>query len=137
MNRIVVFTLVLTNIIIAQSVEIHGALKSVMQGDLKAKYDLEDLKGQQNIYGLGAIENLKGEIIVINSKPYISQLLGKEISIDTTFNHKASLFAFSQISSWVSDSILGSKSLGELEKVVSQKSIDSKHPLSFLLTGML
>ncbi len=120
--------------LIAQDAEIHGSLRSIMQGDLQAKFDLKVLNGKENIYGLGAVADLKGEIIVINSKPYISQVLGNEIVIDTTFNHKASLFAFNNIETWTNDTISDPLSMLDLEERITKKATDLKEPISFLLT---
>ena len=91
MKKIITSVLIFTNIIIAQTVEIHGALKSVMQGDLSVKFNLLELEGKENIYGLGTVEDLKGEIIIINSTPHISRVVENKILMDSTFKHNASL----------------------------------------------
>ena len=48
-------------------------LKNIMHhGDLSSKIDLMELENLENLYALGAVEQLKGEILIMNSKPYIS-----------------------------------------------------------------
>lgn len=56
------------------SVEIAGALFKMMhQGDRSRKAELEPLKGQANLYGLGAMEGLNGEVSIWNGQVWISQ----------------------------------------------------------------
>ena len=44
-------------------VEYKGALKNMMQkGDISAKVDLKEIENLENIYALGALENLKGDL---------------------------------------------------------------------------
>ena len=52
-------------------VEYKGALKNMMhKGDISAKADLKEIENLEHIYALGALENLKGEIQIIDSKPF-------------------------------------------------------------------
>ena len=36
-------------------------------GDLSSKIDLMELENLENLYALGAVEQLKGEILIMNS----------------------------------------------------------------------
>ena len=52
-------------------VEYNGALKNMMhKGDVSAKADLKDFETSEHFYALGALENLKGEIQIFDSKPF-------------------------------------------------------------------
>jgi len=137
MLKIVISILLLTSLLFAQDAQIHGAFKSIMHGDLRANFGLMELEGKNNIYGLGAVENLKGEIIVINSKPYISWVEGQSIIIDSTFNHNAALFAFSSVANWKTDSIAGPLNLIELEKLITEKVQKKTEAVTFLIEGLV
>lgn len=59
MIRIIITIQFISIILNAQNWHIHGAVKSMMNGDLRARFYLQDIKGKQNVYGLGALENLR------------------------------------------------------------------------------
>ena len=47
-----------------------GALRSIMhQGDVSVQMDLADLKDRAHLYALGAVEDLKGEILILDGQP--------------------------------------------------------------------
>ena len=65
--------LLLLSFVNVPPLDIYGALKNFMHnGDVSAKFDLRELEGREHYYGIGALENLKGEIMIINGEPYIS-----------------------------------------------------------------
>jgi alpha-acetolactate decarboxylase len=135
MIRIVLLSLLLIGLSFAQNIEIHGAIKSAMHGDLSAKFNLDDIKDRQNIYGIGAVNNLKGEITVIDSKPYVSYVLGDRVVVDSTFNHQAALFFFSDVSQWATDMPESPFDPAKLQKILSQKNGLQSAPLTFLIEG--
>lgn len=122
-------------------VQYFGALKNMMhQGDITAKANLEDLKESKNLYALGALENLKGEILILDSKPFISAEKNEALSIDNSFKHKATLLVYSSVKEWKSSNIPDSIiSYEELEKHIAQKAkelaIDVDKPFPFLIKG--
>lgn len=69
--------------------------------DISAKAELSQFAIEENLYGLGAVENLKGEILIMNSQLYISfmEIAGGDsiLSIDNSFNKKACLFVFATV----------------------------------------
>ncbi len=122
-------------------VNYYGALKNMThKGDIAAKANLKDLKKSQNLYALGALENLKGEILILNSKPFISVENNEALSIDNTFEHKATLLVYASVKEWESSNIPENIiSYEELENHISQKAkelgIDTEKPFPFLLKG--
>ena len=72
-------------------VEYAGALMNVMhKGDISAKDDLRDLSSQKHLFALGAVEDLQGEILVLDGKPIISYVEVNEngvkhLKIDNSF----------------------------------------------------
>ena len=86
-------------------VEYKGALKNMMRkGDISAKADLSELKELKNIYALGAIENLKGEIQIYNGKPFNTFVVDNMLVFDNSFDKKATLLVYASIEKWKTES---------------------------------
>ena len=66
-------------------VEIYGALFEMMhQGNLSTRIDLNSLEGKKHTYGLGALTDLKGEILIMDSNVFISSETNNVILIYQT-----------------------------------------------------
>lgn len=122
-------------------VKYKGALKNMMRkGDISAKANLADLENQQHLYALGALENLKGEIQIFDSKPYITSVSDDSLVFDNSMSQKATLLLYANIEKWISRRIPDEvSSMENLEKYVEQVAveylIDTKHPFPFLIKG--
>ena len=69
-------------------VEYAGALKRMMrQGDLSANADLQDFADTAHLFGLGAIENLKGEIQVFDGMVWNTSVSDDSLVVDSTFSN--------------------------------------------------
>ena len=127
-----------------QQPKVHhfGALKLMMhQGDIDSKYELTKLKNKANVYALGAMAQLKGEILILNSEVYLSsegENNGVEISHD--LKGGAALLVYAEVQQWeamdVPDSI---HTYGALEKWIEQmaalKGMNTEKPFPFRLNG--
>lgn len=106
------------------------------EGDLSAKVYLDTLKDNQHIYALGALENLKGEIQIINNQPFISRESLSEVSIDNSWNHKAALLVWAEVDKWVETPVPDDvHTYDELEQFIAEASGNGEHPFPFLLKG--
>ncbi len=123
-------------------VEHAGALKNMMhKGDLSAYADLNDFKEEPHLYALGAVENLKGEILILDGVPHISSDQNDTLKIDNSFDYKASLFVYSSVSEWTEIEFSNNiQSYEDFEIFVAQAAkqngIDLSKPFPFLLKGM-
>ncbi len=123
-------------------VEHAGALRNMMhKGDLSAKADLNLFKDTENIYALGALESLKGEILILNSKPYISSVDNEALEIKATFDRNATLLVSATVEKWdsqiIPDSVLSYSELeAYIETAAISQSINVEEPFPFLLTGV-
>lgn len=129
-------------------VKYYGALKKVMkENDLSAHIQLSKFKNKDNFYALGAAENLKGEILILNSKPFFiyrsnDKLGEEEIDIKNTFDVGASFAVTAQVNSWKEIHIpFNLKSKTDLEAFVLEKAkenkIDVDEPFPFLIEGLV
>jgi acetolactate decarboxylase len=127
-------------------VDYKGALKNMMhKGDLSAKISLSEINEINYLYALGAIEELKGEILVLNSNVFVTSVTTldtiKTMLIDTTFNKKASLLVYASVEEWISINIPNTIITYEdfevfVEETASLKGINPDEPFPFMIEGV-
>lgn len=119
----------------------RGALRNMMhQGDISAKADLQELQDREHLYALGALDALKGEILVWDGTPYIASASGGEVVIDHTFDRKATLLVYAEVSDWAQVAVPDTvDTYIALETFIAQaaakKGLDTEAPFPFLLKG--
>lgn len=122
-------------------VESAGTLKQIMhQGDISAKINLETLTNRPHLYGLGAAEGLKGEILIWKGEAYLTTVAGSGLATYDGFRKQASLLVYSEVAQW--DSIFipeAINQLSDLENFVIESAdkanIDTTNPFPFLIKG--
>ncbi len=119
-----------------------GALRSIMhQGDVSVQMDLADLKDRAHLYALGAVEDLKGEILILDGQPWISSVQDSALSLSSSFDKGAVLLVWTEVDQWkdfpVPDSV---RTYADLERYVFEQAagygIDTDKPFPFLLGGL-
>jgi len=121
----------------------YGALKQIMhQNDLAPKAALTDFKSTKNFYALGALEQLKGEILVLHSHAFIAQQQDGQLEVNNSFDHKATLLVTAQVASWASfpvpDDVVSYKDLENfISKTAKGHGLDPNRPFPFLLEGIV
>ena len=124
-------------------VEHVGALKNIMhKADISPQIDLKDLANKKNLYALGAVGNLKGEIIILDGFPYVTSVKDNEVLMDHSFDRSATLLVYSQIEQWKEIPIPPTvRSYRELELFVesaaNKHGVDSSMPFPFLVKGIV
>ena len=138
-----IFLLVTCKVESGETVRVNhvGALKDMMKkGDTSAKISLASLSSRDNLYAIGAMAGLKGEIQVFDGKPMNSYAQGSEIGLDTSYNVEATLLVYSWIDEWVEypidPHIISSD---QLESYVRSEAINAginvDKPFPFLIEG--
>lgn len=112
----------------------------LLKGDHSAKADLQELQTMDHVYAVGTVEDLQGEILVVDSKPYVSSIQGEKMVIDHTFDHPASLLVHTRIEAWQTIQIPSTvSSLTQFEAYVAQAAaeigINTQKPFPFLIKG--
>lgn len=129
---------------IAQSgytVENFGELRMIMhQSDISAKADLSDFADINNFYALGAFENLKGEILILNGKSYSTRSIDGQVEFVNAFEERASLLVTSSVIKWqtfkISHPVLNFEALQKaIEEKAANYGLDMNEPFPFLLEG--
>ena len=89
----------------AGPVQIHGELRAMMhQGQTGQMVKLDTLLPDANLYGLGALTDLAGEITIINGMAYMTFADGEHdirSEASTEPDGSATLLATGRVSSWV------------------------------------
>ncbi len=122
-------------------VEYVGAQKDIFRtGKASSVVSLEDLSGRKGLYAMGPVEELDGEITIFDSKPYITQMRGKDFTLDTTLKHGAFFLVWTEQTKWKDIPVPASvKVYVDLQSFVKDQAreagIDVTKPFPFLLAG--
>jgi acetolactate decarboxylase len=120
------------------TVEVVGEMRNVMwKGELEGIISIDSLKDYPHLYGLGPLEYLKGEILIIDGKSFISKVVSDStMTVEEDFDIKAPFFAYSNIKEWeevlLSDTILN---ISQLETFLDTYTDQLTRPFLFKLTG--
>lgn len=125
--------------------EVHyfGKLKDIMhKGDLSAKFDLKEIDKLSNIYALGAIEDLKGEIQIFNGIIWNTIVQKDSVFVDAASDCKAALFVYAEVPKWEHFDIpanIRTKDQFEtyIDKTAKEYGIDVHSPFPFLVKGTI
>ena len=118
-------------------IQIAGAMKNVMmKGELFGTIDLDTLN-KTRLNGLGPVEYLAGEIMILDGNSYVSRVTSDStMVVEETFVLKAPFFVYQYISNWnnirLPDSI---RSIEALEKQIAKATKDVKRPFGFKIEG--
>ncbi len=121
-------------------VHITGEMRNVMwKGKLEGNIYLDTISNKSNIVGLGPLEYLGGEIIVIDGKSYKSIVISdSSMEVVETFNIKAPFFAHANISNWSEELLdVDIQTIQQLESFLDNKLSGSSQPFMFKLAGFV
>jgi acetolactate decarboxylase len=122
-------------------VEYIGAQKDIfVSGKATSVVSLEELVGKKGLYAMGPIDGLDGEITIFDSKPYITQVRGKDFVVDNTLKHGAFFLVWTEQTNWQDVPVPSTvKGYIDLQKFVKEQAqaagIDTTKPFPFLLAG--
>jgi acetolactate decarboxylase len=125
-------------------VKIYGEMRKVaMQLDTTSKFDLEDLRNQKNIYALGLVAGMNGEIMVWDSQPLTTRVVNKtETRTSNSFDVKSTLIAVTSVAKWKTIKIpSGIDSYQKLQDYIQRAAKDAgvnvEEAFPFLITGKM
>ena len=122
-------------------VENHGVLREIMQEQkIGANADLKDFENMPNLYALGALEGLSGEILIVDGKPFNGIANQGNLVFDKSFDKKATLLVSSQVDEWEIITLKETfKNLKELQAMILAQGkatgIDVLKPFPFMIKG--
>ncbi len=133
------FVLLVSSAVAQVPVDVAGEMRQIMQeGNLSPVISLDTLERNSHLYGLGAVGWLKGEIIILEGKPYISAIENKKIVTEQTTNVTASMLVYAAVKHWtvftIPDTIQDLKALEySIESIAKQNGFDVEQPFPFLI----
>lgn len=113
-------------------------MKNVMwKGQLYGNIDLDTIANKTNLYGLGPIENLAGEILIIDGKSYKSTVVSDTtMFVDEMYRLKAPFFAYANITNWTEQTLPDSiQTIQQLELNLDKLTVSYPRPFLFKLSG--
>ncbi len=115
-----------------------GAMRNVMHnGELYGTIALDTISNKTHLYGLGPIEYLTGEILILDGTTYISTVTSDTtMHVSTKQDVKAPFFVYANVPEWkeypLPDSIVTEK---EMEHFLDATITDLPRPFPFFIKG--
>lgn len=125
---------------IKTEVNIIGQMKDVMlKGQLYGNISLDTIANKKNLYGLGPVEYLAGEILIIDGKSFKSYVLtDTTMKVEETYDIKAPFFGYANISKWTEQALPDNiQSIQQLEHYLDKLTKSSPRPFMFKLEGVV
>ena len=119
-------------------VKVSGAMKNVMRkGELSGTIHLDTIQNKKHLYGLGPVEYLKGEILILDGRSYVSAVK-RDGSIQgaETYDVKAPFLVYSNTENWKAYKLPERiKTAKQLEAYIDEIRKNYQRPFSFKLEG--
>ncbi|MCB9294694.1 MAG: hypothetical protein H6559_16470 [Lewinellaceae bacterium] len=78
-----------------------GALKTIMrEGNLSGQVAVEEILKKKHVYALGAMEGLKGELLVWDGRPLIAMVRDSSLQLSQDGNGNAALAVYASVPRW-------------------------------------
>jgi acetolactate decarboxylase len=119
-------------------VQVVGAMKNVMwKGELAGTINLDTIQNKNGLYGIGPLEYLRGELLIIDGKSYVSTVTtDTTIAVKETYHVKAPFLVYANQLDWEIENLPSNiKTIKELEEFIDKKTRDFKRPFVFKLQG--
>ncbi|MEQ8905328.1 acetolactate decarboxylase [Ekhidna sp.] len=108
-----------------------GELRKIMhQGEFQARVSLDTL-AKKELYGLGALDTLSGEVLVIDGEVFRSYVKNDTLITQTDQSAKATLFVYASVTAW---DTIDFSSISDIE-IQLEKSQDLSKAFPFILLG--
>jgi acetolactate decarboxylase len=115
--------------------------ETIMHGKLAAALDLRTLASTPHLYGIGPIEQLRGEVTIAASRPALARVgADGALRVSESFEAGVPFFVWAQVPNWQTMPIPQEvRSFAELEafvpRAVARAGLDPQAPLPFLIRG--
>jgi acetolactate decarboxylase len=120
-------------------VNVLGEMRKVMwEGELDGVINLDTIRTKENVYGLGPVECLTGEILIIDGVSYVSTVTSDStMKVDESYSVKAPFFAYDHIEAWKDHTLPDSiRTIKQLESYLDVVTRQLSRPFMFKITGM-
>ncbi len=127
----------------AYTVRWQGSLRAVHGGDVAGKVPLPPFAGRQNLYAVGPVADMDGELTAMAGKIYIARVQDGDVKTSGTLPASASFLVWADVAAWKPPVPLGviAPTHAQLEKrieaLAASAGIDTSQPFPFKLEGNL
>jgi acetolactate decarboxylase len=114
-----------------------------MQGEDQGRVALSEIQGRPGVYGIGALEGLAGEILVLDGQVWHAQNVSFDIvtSKNIEADLEAALLVIAEVPTWTkrkfSNAIVWDALESEIGQAVHAAGLDPMEPVPFLIEGEL
>ena len=122
------------------TIQVVGAMQNVMRkGELAGTINLDTVKHKNGLYGLGPVEYLAGELLVIDGKSYVARVKpDSTLIVQENYQVKAPFFVYTNQVEWTIEDLPSSiKTIKKLEQYLNEKALYIKQPFVFKLKGVV
>jgi acetolactate decarboxylase len=115
-----------------------SAMRNVMwKGELGPAIQLDTIRQQEGLYGLGPLTYLRGELLIKDGKKYVSRVISDtSMLVEQAPNLAAPFFVYTHVKEWETVALPDSiRDIPSLEAFLDQQSQDRKRPFAFKLKG--
>jgi acetolactate decarboxylase len=107
------------------------------KGQLYGTIALDTISNKQHLYGLGPLEFLSGEIMVIDGKSFVSSVVSDtEMTVVETYQAQAPFFVHTNVAQWKKQALPENiHNLQQLEQYLDEITQTAPRPFAFKLTG--
>jgi acetolactate decarboxylase len=115
--------------------------ETIMNGKLAAALDLRTLADAPHLYGIGPLEQLRGEVTIADSRPSLSRVdASGAVQVTESFAAGVPFFVWAQVPKWQTMPIPPEvRSFADLEAFVPRAAatagLDPQKPLPFVIRG--
>ncbi len=121
-------------------INIVGAMRNVMmKGQLSGAISLDTITEKSHLYGLGPIEYLTGEILIVDGRAYKSTVKNDStMVVEESFDLKAPFFVYANINAWNDQALPDSiGTIPQLEHYLDKIFAGQHTPVAFRIEGIV
>lgn len=126
-------------------VEQYGGMREVLrEGKAQRRIALLDTVARPHAYAVGALENLGGEITIVDGEVWVARIVDGELSVSGPYPSSedgAALLIIARVRTWRATSLAEAAADGELEseleRIARQQGVDTERPFPFEIEGPL
>ena len=125
---------------VSTEVKIVGAMRNVMmKGQLNGTVSLDTITNKTHLYGLGPIEYLTGEILIVDGRAYRSSInKDSTMVVEETFDLKAPFFVYATVTNWSEQMLPDSiETIPQLEHYLDNILENNHTPVVFRIEGSI